>query len=181
MANGNAGYRDLLKTPGVARIMLAQLTARFPNGMTSLAVLLHIEHVTGSYGAAGLVLAATSVGQAIAGPAVTQSQAVSRSRSRRMVVFLPWSGDRPAALPGSCGAAPRVARQAALNEVYAGMNSRVRLICQSRKHGLTAPCLPHLPAGHPAVRPARASAAVSADEVPRWRRRWSPGGGFWPG
>lgn len=36
--------------------------------MTSLAILLHIEHVTGSYGAAGLVLAATSVGQAIAGP-----------------------------------------------------------------------------------------------------------------
>ena len=48
--------------------MAAQLTARFPNGMTSLAILLHIEHVTGSYGAAGLVLAATSVGQAVAGP-----------------------------------------------------------------------------------------------------------------
>ena len=40
--------------------MAAQLTARFPNGMTSLAILLHIENVTGSYGAAGLVLAATS-------------------------------------------------------------------------------------------------------------------------
>lgn len=50
------------------RIIAAQLTARFPNGMTSLAILLHIEHVTGSYGAAGLVLAATSIGQATAGP-----------------------------------------------------------------------------------------------------------------
>ncbi|MFX6019144.1 MFS transporter, partial [Acinetobacter baumannii] len=50
----------------------AQLTARFPNGMISLAVLLHIEHVTGSYGAAGLVLAATSVGQAIAGPVTSR-------------------------------------------------------------------------------------------------------------
>ncbi len=48
--------------------MLAQLTARFPSGMLSLAYLLHIEHQTHSYGAAGLVLAATSVGQAIAGP-----------------------------------------------------------------------------------------------------------------
>jgi len=67
-----AGYRDLLRTPGVARIMAAQLTARFPNGMTSLAVLLHIEHVTGSYGAAGLVLGATSVGQAIAGPVTSR-------------------------------------------------------------------------------------------------------------
>jgi MFS family permease len=52
----------------VARIIAAQLTARFPFGMLSLAFLLHIEQVTGSYGAAGLVLAATSIGQAIAGP-----------------------------------------------------------------------------------------------------------------
>jgi len=61
-------YGGLLKTPGVARLIAAQLTARFPNGMISLAFLLHIEQVTGSYGAAGLVLAATSIGQAIAGP-----------------------------------------------------------------------------------------------------------------
>ncbi len=61
-------YSDLLKTPGVARIIAAQLTARFPSGMLSLAFLLHVEQQTGSYGAAGLVLAATSIGQAIAGP-----------------------------------------------------------------------------------------------------------------
>ncbi|MCC4249677.1 MULTISPECIES: MFS transporter [Microbacterium] len=67
-----AGYRVLLRTPGVGRIIAAQLTARFPNGMISLAVLLHIEHITGSYGAAGLVLAATSVGQAIAGPVTSR-------------------------------------------------------------------------------------------------------------
>jgi MFS family permease len=36
--------------------------------MLSLAFLLHVEQETGSYGAAGLVLAATSLGQAIAGP-----------------------------------------------------------------------------------------------------------------
>jgi MFS family permease len=69
---GSAGYRDLLRTPGVGRIIAAQLTARFPNGMTSLAILLHIEHVTGSYGAAGLVLAAGSVGQAISGPVTSR-------------------------------------------------------------------------------------------------------------
>jgi MFS family permease len=61
-------YLSLLKTRGVARIMAAQLMARFPNGMLSLAFLLHIEHIHHSYGAAGLVLAATSIGQAIAGP-----------------------------------------------------------------------------------------------------------------
>ncbi|WP_411698160.1 MFS transporter [Conyzicola sp.] len=63
-----SSYASLLKTPGVARIIAAQLTARFPSGMLSLAYLLHIEHIHNSYGAAGLVLAATSIGQAIAGP-----------------------------------------------------------------------------------------------------------------
>jgi len=57
-----------LKTPGVARLIGAQLTARFPFGMLSLAFLIHIEALFDSYAAAGLVLAAMSIGQAIAGP-----------------------------------------------------------------------------------------------------------------
>lgn len=61
-------YADLLKTRGVARIISAQLTARLPSGMISLAYLLHIERIFESYGLAGLVLAATSLGQALAGP-----------------------------------------------------------------------------------------------------------------
>lgn len=65
-------YLDLLKTPGVGRILAAQLTARFPFGMLSLAFLIHIEHAYGSYGAAGLVLGAMSIGQAIAGPATSR-------------------------------------------------------------------------------------------------------------
>lgn len=67
-----AGYKELLRTPGVASIIIAQLIARFPNGMTSLAILMHIEQMTGSYGQAGLVLAATSIGQAIAGPVTSR-------------------------------------------------------------------------------------------------------------
>ncbi len=63
-----SSYADLLRTRGVARIMSAQLLARFPSGMLSLGFLLHIERTTGSYGAAGLVLAALSVGQAVSGP-----------------------------------------------------------------------------------------------------------------
>lgn len=67
-----AGYRDLLRTPGVGRIIAAQLVARLPNGMMSLAVLMHVEQQTGSYGAAGIVLAAASAGQAIAGPVTSR-------------------------------------------------------------------------------------------------------------
>lgn len=64
----NDSYWSLLRTRGVARLMGSQLVARFPAGMLSLAFLIHIERIHHSYGAAGLVLAATSVGQAVAGP-----------------------------------------------------------------------------------------------------------------
>lgn len=63
-----SSYWSLLKTPGVARVIAAQLTARFPFGMLSLALLIHVQRVHDSYGAAGLVLGAMSIGQAIAGP-----------------------------------------------------------------------------------------------------------------
>ncbi|MFE4949862.1 MFS transporter [Leifsonia sp. NPDC056665] len=71
-----SSYTSLLKTPGVARIIAAQLTARFPFGMLSLAFLLHIERIHHSYGAAGLVLGAMSIGQAIAGPMTSRLMGV---------------------------------------------------------------------------------------------------------
>ncbi|RFA19877.1 MFS transporter [Subtercola boreus] len=63
-----SSYSSLLRTRGVGRIMAAQLVARFPFGMLSLAFLLHIQRVHDSYASAGLVLAALSIGQAVAGP-----------------------------------------------------------------------------------------------------------------
>lgn len=78
-----SSYRDLLKTPGVGRIIAAQLTARFPFGMLSLAFLLHVERVHDSYGAAGLVLGAMSIGQAIAGPLT--SRLMGRLGMRRVL------------------------------------------------------------------------------------------------
>ncbi|GAB3281504.1 MULTISPECIES: MFS transporter [unclassified Microbacterium] len=68
MSSSASAYRELARTPGVIRIIAAQLTARFPSGMVSLGILIHIEHMTHSYGAAGTVLAAMSIGQAVAGP-----------------------------------------------------------------------------------------------------------------
>lgn len=47
---------------------MAQLTARFPFGMLSITVLLHIQLLYGNYSSAGVILAAVSVGQAISGP-----------------------------------------------------------------------------------------------------------------
>lgn len=65
----SGGYGGLLRTPGVARIIAAQLVARLPSGMLSLGLLFHVERGTGSYGSAGVVLAALSIGQAVSGPA----------------------------------------------------------------------------------------------------------------
>lgn len=73
-------YADLLRTPGVARLLCAQLLARFPGGMLSLGLLIHIEGIFHSYGAAGLVLASLSVGQAAAGPLTSRWMGVWRMR-----------------------------------------------------------------------------------------------------
>lgn len=61
-------YADLLRLPGVSRLLFAQLVARFPGGMLSLGLLIHIEGIFHSYGVAGLVLASLCIGQAGAGP-----------------------------------------------------------------------------------------------------------------
>lgn len=53
-------------------MIAAQLVARLPSGMISLAILMHVEQQSGSYGAAGIVLAASSVGQAVAGPVTSR-------------------------------------------------------------------------------------------------------------
>ncbi|ERK71584.1 hypothetical protein N136_02066, partial [Leifsonia aquatica ATCC 14665] len=63
-----SAYLDLVRLPGIARITAAQLLARFPLGMLSLAVLLHVERLTGSYAIAGVAVACLSVGQAVAMP-----------------------------------------------------------------------------------------------------------------
>ncbi len=62
----------LLRVPGLALILVAQLAARFPAGMYTLGILMHVERQQGTYTAAGLVLAAFSAGMAIAGPPISR-------------------------------------------------------------------------------------------------------------
>lgn len=65
-------YSQLLRATGVARVISTQLLARIPAGMTSLGLLMHVEHLKGNYTAAGAVLAALSIGMAAAGPVVSR-------------------------------------------------------------------------------------------------------------
>ncbi|MEW5812106.1 MAG: MFS transporter [Actinomycetota bacterium] len=61
-------YRNLFRVPRVLSITAAQLFARLPLGILSLAILVHVEHHSGSYATAGAVVACLTVGEAIAMP-----------------------------------------------------------------------------------------------------------------
>lgn len=68
----DTSLRALIKTPGVLRMVLSQLFARFPFGMLSLAFIIHIQAVTGSYAMAGIVLGAETIGASISGPVLSR-------------------------------------------------------------------------------------------------------------
>ena len=61
-------YAELMRVPGVFGVTSAQLFARLPLGMISLAILLHVQSLSGSYALAGGVVACVSVGEAIVMP-----------------------------------------------------------------------------------------------------------------
>ena len=81
-------YLELVRVPGVLRVTVSQLVARFPLGMLSLAVLLHVRQSTGSYALAGLVVACVSVGEAVAMPLVSRSVGVLGIRPPVLVAAL---------------------------------------------------------------------------------------------
>ena len=61
-------YKELFKAPGVISLVISQLYARFPFGMLSLAFVIHIQQVTGSYAIAGIALGAETIGASVSGP-----------------------------------------------------------------------------------------------------------------
>ncbi len=63
-----SSYKSLWRTPGFARVIATQLIARLPFGMMSLAIVMHVEHLYGSYAIAGFALGAETIGAAISGP-----------------------------------------------------------------------------------------------------------------
>ena len=76
-------YGELLRVPGLVAVVLSQLIARFPGGLLGLALLIHIQRQTGNFTIPGLVLAALSLGQAIASPISTR--AMSSFGIRRVI------------------------------------------------------------------------------------------------
>lgn len=61
-------FKELYQAQGVISLVISQLYARFPFGMLSLAFVIHIQQVTGSYAVAGIALGAETIGASISGP-----------------------------------------------------------------------------------------------------------------
>ena len=75
-------YSQILRTPGVAPIVLATLIGRMPIGISGLAILLFVQAETGSFASAGLCAGALALGSA--GGAPLQGRLIDR----RSVVML---------------------------------------------------------------------------------------------
>jgi predicted MFS family arabinose efflux permease len=61
-------YTAILRTPGVAMLVLATLIGRLPIGISGLAILLYVEEVSDSFAAAGLCAGALALGSAAGAP-----------------------------------------------------------------------------------------------------------------
>ncbi len=92
-------YADVFAVPGVARIVAAGLVGRIPNGMTPLATVLLVRGEGRSYAAAGLVVAASSVANAIGWP--LWGRIVDRRGQERVLLSLAFA--YPAALLSLAG------------------------------------------------------------------------------
>jgi len=67
-AQGIRAYGQVLRLPGARWFVAAGILARFPRATLSLGIILLVSAVTGSFGAAGVVVAPLVVGMAVAAP-----------------------------------------------------------------------------------------------------------------
>jgi MFS family permease len=69
------GISALKAAPEAIAVLISQLFARFPFGMLSIAFVIHIQAVTGSYAIAGIALGAETIGASISGPLLARLMA----------------------------------------------------------------------------------------------------------
>jgi MFS family permease len=74
----------IASTPGALRLFVLSIVARLPETMLSIGLLVHARHLTGSFGAAGLVTAAYGVSLGLGGPLL--GQLVDRRGQTRVLV-----------------------------------------------------------------------------------------------
>jgi len=99
-------YRRILATPHVLPLAASSVVARLPVGMTALAFVIFVHNHTGSFGAAGLVAGAGTIGLAATAPVL------GRLVDRR--------GPRPVLVPAATLAAAALVAAVLLGEAGAG-------------------------------------------------------------
>jgi MFS family permease len=104
---GLAAYRRIFAAPGVRALVLFSLVARIPVGMGGVAIILFVHSRTGSFGDAGIVAGAYTVGVGLTGPPL--ARLIDRRGSKLVLV------------PGSIVVAAAMAALAVLGEVGAGI------------------------------------------------------------
>ena len=77
-------YARVLRAPHVRALVVSSVLARMPIGMVSLALVLDVEHLTGSFGSAGLVTAAFAISAGVVSP--LQGRLVDRVGQTRVLV-----------------------------------------------------------------------------------------------
>jgi MFS family permease len=83
-SQGLAAYRRVLAAPRVRPLVTFALLGRMPIGMGAVAVILFVHGVTGSFGIAGGVAGAYTIGLGITGPSVARF--IDRHGSRLVIV-----------------------------------------------------------------------------------------------
>ena len=123
-------YARILRTPGVALIVLATLIGRMPIGISGLAILLYVRDVTGSFAVAGVATGALALGSALGAP--LQGRLVDR---RGVAMLVPLAAVHAAGLvavwlagaadaPGGVLAALALVAGAAIPPVSSVLRSR---------------------------------------------------------
>ncbi len=103
---GLAAYRRVLAAPHVRPLVVFGLLARMPIGMGAVAIILFIHGQTDSFGAAGLVAGAYTIGLGITGPSLAR--------------FIDRHGSRLVIVPGALIVMAAMAALVALGEAGAG-------------------------------------------------------------
>jgi MFS family permease len=83
-SRGIAAYRNVFVAPRVRPLLLAALLARMPIGMGAVGLILFVHGETGSFGSAGVVTGAFTIGIGATGPLLARW--IDRHGTRRVIV-----------------------------------------------------------------------------------------------
>jgi MFS family permease len=115
-------YRRIFAAPRVLQLTVASVVARVPVGMTGVALIIYVHERTGSFGSAGVVAGASTIGLALTAPVL------GRLVDRR--------GPRPVLVPAAAVAAVTLAALVAVGNAGGGTLALVALA------GLSGAALP---------------------------------------